>query len=112
MPEAYPLEKLAGLPSFYRERSPVEHVDNLAAPLCIVHGVNDPRCPISQARLFRDALEAAGYEIGESGDFEYNELGDEGHGSTDIDQKIRAFRLLGDFLERRVPVDRAAGASD
>ncbi|WP_137284601.1 S9 family peptidase [Halorussus salinisoli] len=92
--------------ALYRERSPIEHVTNLDSPLCIVHGVNDPRCPISQARLFRDALEDAGYEAGTNGDFEYNELGEEGHGSTDIDQKIRAFNILADFLNRRVPIEK------
>jgi len=101
------LEEYLGDPEdnadLYRERSPVEYVEKLAAPLSIVHGVNDPRCPISQARLFRDALEAAGFEAGEEGDFEYNELGEEGHGSTDVDNKIRTFRILADFLERRMP---------
>ncbi len=98
-------------PDLYRERSPINHVEELAAPLSIVHGVNDPRCPISQARLFRDALKEEGYEEGESGDFEYNELSEEGHGSSDIDQRVRSYRILADFLERRVPV-RTAEAAD
>ncbi len=110
------LERYLGDPEenepLYRERSAVTHVGNLAAPLCIVHGVNDPRCPISQARLFRDALLDAGYEEGEDGDFEYNELGGEGHGSTDIDNKIRSFEIVADFLGRRVPVDASAGDDD
>jgi len=105
------LEEYLGDPeenaALYRERSPVEYVENLSAPLSIVHGVNDPRCPISQARLFRDALEDAGFEAGEQGEFEYNELGAEGHGSTDVDNKLRTFRILADFLERRMPA-RAA----
>ena len=84
----------------WRDRSPIEHVENLERPICIVHGVNDPRCPIEQARLFRDALLERGWT--EREDFEYTELGAEGHGSTDIDQKIRKFELLGDFLERRL----------
>ncbi len=84
----------------WRERSPIEHVDDLEAPLSIVHGVNDPRCPIDQARLFRDAMLECGFREGE--DFEYNELGAEGHGSTDIEQKVRKFDLLDDFLERRL----------
>mgnify|MGYP002761908186 CR=1 FL=1 len=103
------LERYLGDPEenqeLYAERSAVNHVDNLAAPLCIIHGVNDPRCPISQARLFREALLEAGFEEGPTGDFEYNELGEEGHGSTDIDNKIRSFELVADFLERRVPVN-------
>lgn len=86
----------------WRDRSPIEHVENLAAPLLMVHGVNDSRVPISQARLFRDALEDAGYEAGPDGDFEYEELGEEGHGSTDTEQQLRAFRLVADFLDRRL----------
>ena len=91
--------------TLYGERSAVTHVEDLAAPLCIVHGVNDPRCPISQARLFRDALLDAGYDEGEDADFEYTELGDEGHGSTDIDNRIRSFEIVADFLDRRMPVE-------
>jgi dipeptidyl aminopeptidase/acylaminoacyl peptidase len=101
-------------PVLYEERSPVTHVENLAAPLLMVHGVNDRRVPVSQARIFRDALEEAGYEEGEASetsradgepadtDFEYEELGEEGHASTDQDQKLRMFRLLDEFLERRL----------
>ena len=96
-------------PDLYTERSPVEHVENIAAPLLIVHGVNDPRVPVSQARILREALEDAGFELGT--DFEYEELGEEGHGTGDIDQKIRSLELLDDFMERRIgtaTVDRLA----
>jgi len=87
---------------FYRERSPITHVENMDRPISIVHGVNDPRCPISQARTFREALEDVGWEEGPDGDFEYHELGEEGHGSTDVDQRIRQNRILVDFIERRL----------
>ncbi|MFO8115563.1 MAG: prolyl oligopeptidase family serine peptidase [Halorubrum sp.] len=93
----------------YRERSPVNHVENLDAPLLIVHGVNDPRVPVSQARILRDALDDAGFEEGV--DYEYEELGEEGHGSGDIDQKIRSLELLDDFLDRRIGAERTAVAS-
>ena len=100
------MEKYLGLPKEnpdrYAERSPVTHAENLDAPLLIVHGVNDRRVPVSQARIMRDRLEELGYERGEGGDFEYEELGEEGHGSSDIDQKIRSFRLVGDFFNRRL----------
>ena len=86
----------------WRERSPVTHVENAKAPVFIVHGVNDVRCPISQARLFRDALEARGWEEGHDADFEYLELGAEGHGSTDADHRLYTFEAVGDFLDRRV----------
>jgi dipeptidyl aminopeptidase/acylaminoacyl peptidase len=88
----------------WRERSPITHVEDIEAPLLVLHGVNDPRCPVSQARSFRDALEnRRGWTEGE--EFEYQELGEEGHGSTDIDQKIRVYRLLADFLDERFPAD-------
>ena len=89
-------------PDLYEERSPIQYVENLEAPILAVHGVNDRRVPVSQARLFRDALEEAGFEEGTDGDFEYRELGEEGHASTDQDQKLRMFELLDDFLDRRL----------
>lgn len=79
-------------PGLYAERSPVTHVENLAAPLLVLHGVNDRRVPVSQARIFRDALDEHGFtesEDGREGEYEYHELGEEGHGFSDIDQKIR-----------------------
>jgi dipeptidyl aminopeptidase/acylaminoacyl peptidase len=85
----------------WRERSPVEHVANVERPFCVVHGVNDPRCPVSQARLFRDAVEEElGWTAGE--EFAYHELDEEGHGSSDQDQKVRTFRYVADFLDDRV----------
>ena len=86
----------------WRERSPLTHVDGMERPILITHGVNDPRCPISQARRFRDALEHRGWTEGPDGDFEYHEFGEEGHGSTDIDRKIRVFRIMADYLDRRL----------
>ena len=68
----------------------------------MVHGINDRRVPVSQARLFRDRLEELGYEEGEDGDFECVELSEEGHASTDTDQKLRMFRTLADLLDRRL----------
>jgi len=86
----------------YEERSPVTHAENLSAPLLMIHGVNDRRVPVSQARIFRDRLEELGFEAGETADYEYEELGEEGHASSDQDQKARTFRILADFLERRL----------
>jgi dipeptidyl aminopeptidase/acylaminoacyl peptidase len=84
--------------ALWRDRSAIEFADQLHAKLLMVHGVNDPRCPVDQSRIFRDRLLELGRKEGE--DFEYVELGDEGHGSTDIAQKIRTFNILADYLER------------
>ncbi|PSQ20074.1 S9 family peptidase [Halobacteriales archaeon QS_8_69_26] len=94
-----------GNPDLYEERSPTTHADDLDAPLFILHGVNDPRVPVSQARLMREALSDAGYEEGPGGDVEYLELEGEGHGSGDVERTVRRFELLRDFLGRRIGAD-------
>lgn len=100
----YFLRQMMGDPEadadLWRDRSAVHFMENLKAKLFIVHGVNDPRCPVEQARIARDRLLELGKVEGE--DFEYVELGEEGHGSSDIGQKIRSYRLLADFMERRL----------
>jgi len=84
--------------ALWRDRSAIEFADRLRAKLLMVHGVNDPRCPVSQSRIFRDRLRSLGRREGE--DFEYVELTEEGHGSADIQQKIRTFTILADYLDR------------
>jgi dipeptidyl aminopeptidase/acylaminoacyl peptidase len=84
----------------WKERSPITHVERLERPLLILHGTNDPVCPISQARAFRDAIEAHGRVEGE--DFEYHELDGQGHGSSDIEQKGRVFGILKSYLDERL----------
>ncbi|MFD1515588.1 prolyl oligopeptidase family serine peptidase [Halomarina rubra] len=108
------MEKYLGTPEenpdLYHDRSPVTHAENLAAPLLMVHGVNDRRVPVSQARIFRDRLDELGFEEGE--EYEYVELGEEGHASSDIDQKIRLFEILDDFLDRRLGTTVGSLADD
>ncbi|MGC8488501.1 MAG: S9 family peptidase, partial [Clostridia bacterium] len=88
----------------WRDRSGVTRAADVRAKLLILHGLNDPRCPASQGRLFRDALIAAGKRMGTApdDDFEYHEF-DEGHGAGgDVAGKLRDFELIVDFLQRRL----------
>lgn len=82
----------------WRDRSAIRFADRLRARLLMVHGVNDPRCPVDQARLYRDRLIELGRKEGT--DFEYVELTEEGHGSSDIEQKFRSYRLVSDFFAK------------
>lgn len=88
----------------WRERSAITYADSLKAKLLMVHGLNDPRCPISQARLFRDRLVQLGYQEGTNpdDDYEYHEF-DIGHGGGGgMEQRIKDFELMTDFLNRRL----------
>ena len=86
--------------ALWRDRSPIHFAENLKAKLLIIHGVNDPRCPISQARTFRDRLLEHGFVEGD--DFNYVELDKIGHGSSDIEQALHTFRTITDFLIENV----------
>ncbi len=86
--------------ALWRDRSPIHFAENLKAKLLIIHGVNDPRCPISHARTFRDRLLKHGFVEGEG--FDYVELDKIGHGSSDIEQTLHTFRTIIDFLIENV----------
>lgn len=103
---SYWLEEQMGKPDnelvlkLWENRSAVNFAENLKAKLQIIHGENDPRCPIEQAELFRNRLLELGRKEGE--DFEYILLSDEGHGSTDAKQRIRMMRAVLDFFDRNL----------
>ncbi len=89
----------------YNERSPINFVENLDTALLIVHGAHDPRCPITQARIYRDKLLELGWKEGTEGEktFEYIEHTDIGHGGfTDQTFRIRSFKTILDFFKRRL----------
>ena len=47
----------------YRERSPIQHVDQLRAPLLLLQGADDPVVPLSQAELMADAVRRKGLPV-------------------------------------------------
>jgi dipeptidyl aminopeptidase/acylaminoacyl peptidase len=105
----YFLESLLGKPKenedLWKDRSGYHFAQNLKCPLLIVHGEHDPRCPISQARIFRKKLLDLGWQEGKEGEntFEYQEYGDIGHGGfTDQEFRSRSFKLMLDFFQRRL----------
>ncbi|NHJ84734.1 MAG: prolyl oligopeptidase family serine peptidase [Asgard group archaeon] len=81
------------------DRSAINFVDKMTAKLLILHGINDPRCPISQARIFRDKLIELGREEGK--DFEYVEYAEVGHGGFgDIETKKKTVKTMTEFFKR------------
>jgi dipeptidyl aminopeptidase/acylaminoacyl peptidase len=84
------------VPDLLRERNPITYADAVRAPLLILAGENDSRCPIRQVRNYVDRLEARGVEP------EVYTYGT-GHSSYDVEERIRQTAVVLDFLARHVP---------
>jgi dipeptidyl aminopeptidase/acylaminoacyl peptidase len=85
------------LPEFVAERSPITYVDRVKAPVLVLVGENDSRCVPAQVYRYVDALRAAG------GDVELYSYG-EGHGSMIVDEEVREWRTVLEFLRAHVPL--------
>ncbi|MFB0545180.1 MAG: prolyl oligopeptidase family serine peptidase [Asgard group archaeon] len=85
----------------WEDRSAINHVEKIQAPIQMIHGANDPRCNVIESRQFRDKLVEMGKKEGE--DYEYVEFADEGHGAySDMNMRVRTFKLFLDFFKRRL----------
>lgn len=86
------------LPDLYRERSPLTYVDRVAAPVLILAGDNDSRCPIQQVLNYVDALRARPG----APELEVYRF-DAGHGSMVIEERVRQMAAELAFVTERVP---------
>ncbi len=70
------------IPEVLEEISPIRHAHRMVAPLLILAGDNDPRCPLGQVLNYVAELDRLGktYEL-----YRY----DAGHGSAVVDEQIR-----------------------
>ena len=100
----YYLDQQMGKPNneqtlaLWKDRSAINFAHNLKGKLLIIHGENDPRCPLNQAELFKNKLIQYGKK--EHEDFEYIILKSQGHGSLDIQQRIEYINHLLDFFSK------------
>ena len=78
------------------ERSPLTYVDRVTAPLLLLAGEHDSRCPIQQIRNYVARLEERGHphEL---------YLYQTGHSSFDIDQRVSQLQVVLDYLSKTVP---------
>jgi dipeptidyl aminopeptidase/acylaminoacyl peptidase len=81
----------------FHDRSPIFFVDQIKAPLLLLAGGNDPRCPKEEAQQVVDAVKKRG------GVAEYKEYENEGHGFSRVENQIDAYRRVSDFLKAHVP---------
>ena len=91
------------IPHVYRERNPITYIERVRAPVLMLVGRNDPRCPSRSA----DVYEARLRELGKT--FETYRY-DAGHGSLVVDEQMRQMETQLDFLARHLGTPRPASS--
>jgi dipeptidyl aminopeptidase/acylaminoacyl peptidase len=81
---------------FLVSASPLTRIDDIRAPLFIIHGANDPRVPLSEAEQLHAALTQRGQEC------ELLVYADEGHGLAKRPNKLDAYPKAMAFLARHL----------
>jgi dipeptidyl aminopeptidase/acylaminoacyl peptidase len=75
-------------------RSPINFVDQIKAPLLLLAGGNDPRCPKTEAEQVAQAIKKRG------GVVELKVYENEGHGFAKTENQIDSFTRVADFLKK------------
>ncbi|OLS23449.1 MAG: Acylamino-acid-releasing enzyme [Candidatus Heimdallarchaeota archaeon LC_2] len=87
----------------WEDRSPLNFVENLQAKLLLLHGLNDPRCPVEESRNVVDKLKELGKIEGPNGDYQYIEWEDIGHGKFgDFEFAINYLSELTSYFNRHL----------
>ena len=83
------------VPQKYADSSPITYVDRLRAPVLVLAGENDPRCPIRQIENYLARLVSLGvpHEV-----YRF----DAGHGSLVNDERVRQMRVELAFAARHL----------
>jgi dipeptidyl aminopeptidase/acylaminoacyl peptidase len=84
----------------FKDRSPIYFVDQIKAPLLLLAGGNDPRCPKTEAEQVAQAVKKRGGVV----DLKIYE--NEGHGFTKIENLIDSYTRIAEFLKKYVPPEK------
>ncbi len=80
---------------FLESVSPTNNIDAIEAPLFVLHGANDPRVPVGEAKQI---VEQASNHV----PVRKRIFDDEGHGISKLDNQIAAYTDVVDFLDEHV----------
>ena len=81
-------------PQLYHDRSAINFVRDIAAPLLILQGETDPRVPLHEAEQMRELLE----EYGKT--YEYHVYAQEGHGFRREENRLDAAKRTVEFFDK------------
>jgi dipeptidyl aminopeptidase/acylaminoacyl peptidase len=84
-------------PDLFRDRSPFFFVDRIKAPLLLLAGGHDPRCPKEETIQVVDEIKKHG------GVADCKIYEDEGHGFARVENQIDAYQRVTNFLKAHVP---------
>ena len=93
--------------TLYEDRSPINFIDQIKAPLLLLAGGHDPRCPKSETQQVVDAIKKRG------GTVDAKVYENEGHGFARVENQIDAYKRVADFLLAHVvPADCSCSLSE
>jgi dipeptidyl aminopeptidase/acylaminoacyl peptidase len=93
--------------ALYEDRSPINFIDRIKAPLLLLAGGHDPRCPKSETQQVVDAIKKRG------GTVDSKVYENEGHGFARVENQIDAYKRVADFLLAHVvPADCACSVTE
>ena len=81
------------VPALYHERNPMTYVDRVTAPVLILAGERDSRCPLGQAMVYAHALRRRGHPL-------EVHLYAEGHHALRDEERVLQAEVILDFLAR------------
>jgi dienelactone hydrolase len=83
------------LPELYHERNPMTYVDRVEAPVLMIAGEHDSRCPLGQVMTYAHALRRRGKDIAVH-------LYPAGHHANDVQEQILHVELAMELFLRRL----------
>jgi dipeptidyl aminopeptidase/acylaminoacyl peptidase len=83
--------------ALYEDRSPINFIHQVKAPLLLLAGGHDPRCPHEESQQVVDAIRKRG------GVVEFKVYENEGHGFSKVENQIDAYKRAAEFLKAHVP---------
>ena len=83
------------VPESYRRSNPITYIENVRAPMILLVGQNDPRCPSRSVDVYVERLKQLGRPYQE---YRY----DAGHGSLVIDEQLKQVGMELDFVARHL----------
>lgn len=82
--------------AFFDRIDPLNHTDQIKAPLMVLHGVNDPRVPIQESEQIVEKLKRRNHPV------EFIRIEEEGHTMVKLNNKLNSYTNIAIFLKQHL----------